>query len=239
MARAGLKPLKVTEPGGGRPLQAAAALPRERVQRASECVDVVVLMTMLGVEQPGDVQNPRVKADPRPEQRAQSFPHRGPNELSVVIPGYEIDAHSCGERCRQGLDHGGVGGGDPVKLGDRLGVAAGEQAGTRPGHRNPEEIEGVAEEHQAAPAARTQPAQEVAERQVVGELVGESRAPGSARRPAPRCRSLAMTSADSVTSASPGADSAERGRPGPRPGSESGRRPRWSQRTGRSPARLL
>src|SRR4249920_3918300 len=71
-----------------------------------------------------------------------------------------------------------MGRGDPVKLGDRLGVAAGEQAGTGTGHGDPQEVEGIAEEHQAAPPAPAEPAEKVAERLVVGELVAEPRPPG-------------------------------------------------------------
>src|SRR5215470_2099662 len=65
--------------------------------------------------------------------------------------------------------------GDPVKLGDRLGVAAGEQARPGAGHGHPQEIEGVTKEHQTAARAAGKPAEEVAERLVVGELIAESR----------------------------------------------------------------
>ena len=67
--------------------------------------------------------------------------------------------------------------GDPVKLGDRLGVAAGEQARSGAGHGNPQEIEGVTKEHQTAARAAGKPAQEAAEWLVVGELIAESCSP--------------------------------------------------------------
>jgi len=67
--------------------------------------------------------------------------------------------------------------GDLVKLGNRLGVAAGEQARPGAGHGNPQEIEGVTKEHQTAARAAGKPAQEVAERLIIGELIAESRPP--------------------------------------------------------------
>jgi len=139
-------------------------------------------MAVLGVEQPGQVQNPGVKPDLPVEQLAEPFAYRWADELSVVISGYEVNLQSGGDYRRQGADHGAVGCGDSVKLGDCLGVAAGEQAGTRTRYGNAEEIEGVAEKHQPAFPARTEPAEEVTKGLIVGEIVGESRAPRAGRK---------------------------------------------------------
>lgn len=43
---------------------------------------------------PRDVQNPRVKADLRPEQRAYPFPYRWADQFGVMISGHEVDLHS-------------------------------------------------------------------------------------------------------------------------------------------------
>src|SRR6266536_2851391 len=179
-ARPGREAPKVAKPCRRWPLKAPFRR-RVGVQRAGEGVDVVMMMTVLGVQQPGDVQNPRVKADRRAKQRAEPFPHRRTNEFRVVISRHEVDAYTGGERIRQGGHHYGVGCGYPVKLGDRFGLAAGEQAGTRASDRNPQEIEGVAEEHQPAPRARAETAKKLNEGLVISELVAESRAPDTRR----------------------------------------------------------
>jgi len=106
----------------------------------------MVMMTVLGIQQPRKVQDPRVKLDLGPEQSAQPFLHRRADQLSVMVSADEINPHSGCERSRQGRDYTGMCCYYTIKLDYCLFIVAGKHAGARSSHRDPQEVEGVAEE---------------------------------------------------------------------------------------------
>jgi hypothetical protein len=157
--------------GSEREVQSVGVTRLLRPQERGDRVDVVVLVTVLGVQQARLEEDPWVERHRRSCQLAEALLDRDTDQLDVVVAGHDVDAVPVRREPPDGREEGAVAPGDPVECVAGRGIRRIDGPARTGGPRTRlEHVEGVAE-HEQLDVRVAVVVEEAGERLGVGDVV--------------------------------------------------------------------